>query len=115
MKQKYNLAVFETAFEGIENCYGSPWTCNQIRYAEIKHGATDSINRNFSHRKLFETVFDCADRNFNYKASRLSGHVVNPCYSGRGGHNELVETRLLALCFAYEIARLKNNKKSSGF
>jgi hypothetical protein len=105
MKQNYNLSTFETAANLIES--------GKLNYSCLAIGqATIGAGRGFETRelKLFQEIFELLseDGYANITFGRLNTKAFPDEYFP--SHDDLLETRILALCFAYEIARRKNRQ-----
>lgn len=98
MKLKYNLEGIEAT---IEDCYCSLagyYTCNLL----------DNLSLH-KEKKLYQEIFEINSPFQTFYASFVKLYGKSP------ETEEIKEIRLLALSFLYEICRLKNNRKASGF
>ncbi len=101
MKQKIDPEVFLRAADVTAGYYEIlPYTCNNIDFVVNGDYATRAAETKF-YQELFQIP---ATSTFGGMYHRLCGYFPS--------HDELRETRLLALCFAHEIALCKKQKKS---
>ena len=96
MKQKFELSIFDTAAEHCSTRL--EYACLALEYAQ---------ERQRHHRELFEALFLTEYTTFAAMHKESFGTVPSD--------EELQNIRVMAICLAREIARLKNNKKNSGF
>ncbi len=99
MKQKFNLKVFDGAAEICATQYRH-YAC--VALTKASRSLKDTIER-----ELFESLFLTSYTTFDVMHNERFGYVATD--------NEIQDIRVLAVCFAREIARLNNNRKASGF
>lgn len=95
MKQKFDLEVFDDAAELCETTG---------EYACLALGQQVG---GYKSREFFTAIFLKTYTTFGVMHQESFGTIPTP--------DEMQDIRVMAICFAREIARLKNGKKNSGF
>lgn len=97
MKQKYDLEGIERVIEDCDATQRGYFCCILLQ----NRGLLNELN-------LFESIFlSSGPTTFGAEFYTLEGRTADS--------DEIKQIRLLALSFLYEICRLENNRKVSGF
>jgi hypothetical protein len=98
MNPKLNCDIFIEAAENVDSRLDWYSCCAICRVASLDY-------RRPPEREFYEKIFglSCYEGDDNYTFDSMD--------DGQSTRNQIQEIRVLALCFAAEIARLKNNKK----
>jgi hypothetical protein len=112
-RTKLNLSLFEDAadilLDPVEGCH---FACSAISKAAERKGYFSCFMdlKDIPERQFFRNLYGLSpnmlSKNYTFKQMV---HSLNPLEDISDG--ELLEIRLLSLCFAHEAARQRNNRK----